>query len=272
MGTEMGVAIAFYSKQEMEKFMIAVNQRRQDGLRPKIEREPSILVWETGGQGLAGPSIDSRRDTEEWEGSGNDGDHEPFLTVPPKDMVARLEELKSKVKSSNQRKGRTQEIVITRATPTASPGARAASGPPPISSSDSSVGTIKARDKKEEVGQFLRERCILLSGDHAAMEKIIAAVQSYGLQTTVDIGKRIMDDTLLVACYTRTTPSSRHFSFWACTQPTIARAQELYPAVPVSIITLLVDFYTAATFSTDGTVYGDFRPLSTGAVHDGQMG
>jgi hypothetical protein len=31
----------------------------------------------------------------------------------------------------------------------------------------------------------------------------------------------------------------------------------LYPAVPVSIITLLVDFYTAATFSTDGTVYGN---------------
>ena len=42
--------------------------------------------------------------------------------------------------------------------------------------------------------------------------------------------------------------------------------------MPVSIITLLVDFYTAATFSTEGTVYGDFRPLSTGAVHDGQMG
>ncbi|ELR25727.1 lipase [Acanthamoeba castellanii str. Neff] len=228
---EPGVAIAFYSKQEMEKFMFAVNQRRQDGLRPKIERERSILMWETGGQGLAGPSIDSRRDTEEWEESGTDGDHEPFLTVPPKDMVARLEELKSKVKSGNRRKGRTQEIVITRSTPAASPGARAASGPPPISSSDSSVGTIKARDKKEEVGQFLRERCILLSGDHAAMEKIIAAVQSYGLQTTVDIGKRIMDDTLL----------------------------ELYPAVPVSIITLLVDFYTAATFSTDGAIYGEAR-------------
>lgn len=273
--TEMGVAIAFYSKQEMEKFMFAVNQRRQDGLRPKIERERSILMWETGGQGLAGPSIDSRRDTEEWEGSGTDGDHEPFLTVPPKDMVARLEELKSKVKGGNRRKGRTQEIVITRATPTASPGARAASGPPPISSSDSSVGTIKARDKKEEVGQFLRERCILLSGDHAAMEKIIAAVQSYGLQTTVDIGKRIMDDTLLVACYTRYSPArARSLSLcvcWPCTQQPVAHAQELYPAVPVSIITLLVDFYTAATFSTEGTVYGDFRPLSTGAVHDGQM-
>jgi hypothetical protein len=207
------VAIAFYSKQEMEKFMFAVNQRRQDGLRPKIERERSILMWETGGQDLAGPSIDSRRDTEEWEESGTDGDHEPFLTVPPKDMVARLEELKSKVKSGNRRKGRTQEIVITRSTPAASPGARAASGPPPISSSDSSVGTIKARDKKEEVGQFLRERCILLSGDHAAMEKIIAAVQSYGLQTTVDIGKRIMDDTLLV-CYTRYS-LPRHFFFLA---------------------------------------------------------
>jgi hypothetical protein len=30
--------------------------------------------------------------------------------------------------------------------------------------------------------------------------------------------------------------------------------------VPVSIITLLVDFYTAATFSTDGAIYGDLRP------------
>jgi hypothetical protein len=183
------VAIAFYSKEEMEQFMIAVNERRQDGQRPKAERERSVLMWDTR---AACPSLESPRELEEWEGSHAEGDHEPFHTLPSKDMVARLEELKSK--SGNRRKGRTQELEIKRApTPTLAPAPART-----IASSNPTVSTIKARDKKEEVGRFLRERCTLLSGDREAMEKVIAAVQSYGLETTADIGKRIMDDTLLV--------------------------------------------------------------------------
>lgn len=173
----------------MEKFMIAVNDLLQG--RPKTEVEPSAIVWKTEKQSLK-DAVRENDEYEEWEGlPSSESDPKVQFTQESehKGMLAKLEALK-KSKGKIPRRGRTQELVIERLPDTPAP--------VPIAASDIVIAT-RARSKQAQVAQFLRQRCALLSGDREALEQIITAVQSYGLYTTDDIAKRIVDDTMLVS-------------------------------------------------------------------------
>lgn len=208
--TDLGLAIAFYSKADMENFMIATNDLLQG--RPKTEREPSRLplVPERAAMevDLAAAAVAPRKpkyeekeekENEEWEGDSSPSSSAVFFSPEPKGMIGKLEELKSKKpKGKVKRKGYTQEVVIKRLS---------GSNPPAcVASSDTAIATKSQMRKPGEVAQFLRQRCALLSGDPEAMEKIIASVQGYGVDTIADIGKRIIDDTMLVT-FTQESPA-----------------------------------------------------------------
>jgi len=67
-----------------------------------------------------------------------------------------------------------------------------------------------------------------MGSEKQALEDLIGLLELTGLRTLDDIGKRVKNDTLM----------------------------ELHPTIPLSVLTLLLDFYSARIYTQSKQCYG----------------
>lgn len=100
------------------------------------------------------------------------------------------------------------------------------------SSLSRSLTRQKNKPEEGEVAAFLRGILgPLMHNDEQALNDLLGLLELTGLATLQDVGKRVKDDTLM----------------------------ELHPTLPLSVLTLLLDFYSARIYTQSGQCYGTFK-------------